>query len=185
MGKIAQTLEEDATLLKTGVKELWYADSSFHSSAALLKPSAMQAPQNITEMSSALALVLVLLVLSFAVYLVYKRWVPKPFEEAAVAVEEMNFRPKMEEAEEEKNYRLALRYFYLQVLKLLSQQSLIKYERGKPNAAYVNEIRHHKWGEIFKELTHHYDYAWYGNYPVEASEYYRLKDKFNALHPHV
>lgn len=186
MGSTVITLEKEVLLLKKESKDLWYADSSFHSSSSFVQPIA-QTPKNITELSTTLSLVFVLLILSFFIYLLYKRWVPRTEEEddEPDRVDDTDFLPKIREAEAGKNFRLALRYAYLQALKSLSQQSLIKYEKGKPNATYVYEIRHHKWGETFRELTHHYDYAWYGNYPVEAADYFRMKDKFKTLLPHV
>lgn len=182
---LIQNLEEDAKHLKSGIKELWYADSSFHRAPALLKSSSIQTPQNINELSSLLAFLFVLIALSFGVYILYKKWAVYPDEEMPTNVDDVDYIAKIHEAEDKKNYRLALRFGYLQILKSLSQQSLIKYEKGKPNATYVYEIKNHKWGETFKEITRSFDYVWYGNYPIDGTEYFRLKDKFNALLPHV
>lgn len=39
------------------------------------------------------------------------------------------------------DFRLAIRYYYLQLLRQLNQKELIKYEFQKTNSEYLNEIK--------------------------------------------
>ena len=73
------------------------------------------------------------------------------------------------------NYRLAVRYLYLQSLQRLSEKKFIEINTNKTNYEYVMEVRRHKFANEFASLTLQYEYVWYGEYPVDE----RL---FNQIH---
>jgi hypothetical protein len=51
------------------------------------------------------------------------------------------------------NYRLAIRYLYLQTLSRLAERKFIEINTNKTNYEYVNEVRKHKFANEFASLT--------------------------------
>jgi Domain of unknown function (DUF4129) len=76
------------------------------------------------------------------------------------------------------NYRLAIRYLYLQTLERLSERKYIKIYSNKTNYEYVNEVRKHGFGNEFASLTLKYEYVWYGEYPVDEKLFQQIQDGF-------
>jgi hypothetical protein len=83
------------------------------------------------------------------------------------------------------NYRLAVRYLYLQSLKRLSEKKFIEININKTNYEYVTEIRKHKFANEFASLTLQYEYVWYGEYPVDERLFEQIQygfTQFNKNH---
>lgn len=76
------------------------------------------------------------------------------------------------------NYRLAVRYLYLQLLTRLSDKKYIEINKSKTNYEYVNEIRRHSFANEFASLTLKYEYVWYGEYPVDQKLFEQLQGNF-------
>ena len=76
------------------------------------------------------------------------------------------------------NYRLAIRYLYLQALLRLSERKFIEINANKTNYEYVNEVRKHKFANEFASLTLQYEYVWYGEYPVDKRLFERIQEGF-------
>ena len=76
------------------------------------------------------------------------------------------------------NYRLAVRYLYLQALHRLSERKFIEINSNKTNYEYVNEIRKHKFANEFASLTLQYEYVWYGEYPLDEKLFKQIEEGF-------
>lgn len=87
----------------------------------------------------------------------------------------------IKKALEEKNYRLAIRYYYLYLLKLLTERELITWELQKTNDDYIQELSQSKLRPLFKKVTLLYDYIWYGEFQIDGEGYERAKLKFDQL----
>ena len=79
------------------------------------------------------------------------------------------------------NYRLAVRYLYLQVLDKLAERKIIEINSNKTNFEYVNETRKHKFANEFASLTLKYEYVWYGEYPVDEKLFAQLQSNFTQF----
>ena len=79
------------------------------------------------------------------------------------------------------NYRLAVRYLYLQSLKRLSEKKFIEINSNKTNYEYVTEIRKHKFANEFASLTLQYEYVWYGEYPVDERLFEQIQNGFTQF----
>jgi phage shock protein PspC (stress-responsive transcriptional regulator) len=79
------------------------------------------------------------------------------------------------------NYRNALRYQYLLVLKALSIQELIAWDFQKTNADYYREIKDQGIKDQFKNVSRIYDYVWYGEFPIAQDSYEEAMKQFNLL----
>ena len=79
------------------------------------------------------------------------------------------------------NYRLAVRYLYLQSLQRLSEKKFIEINANKTNYEYVMEVRRHKFANEFASLTLQYEYVWYGDYPVDERLFDQIHGSFTQF----
>ena len=79
------------------------------------------------------------------------------------------------------NYRLAVRYLYLQSLNRLSEKKFIEINSNKTNYEYVTEIRKHRFANEFASLTLQYEYVWYGEYPVDERLFEQIQNGFTQF----
>lgn len=79
------------------------------------------------------------------------------------------------------NYRLAVRYLYLESLQRLSEKKFIEINTNKTNYEYVMEVRRHKFANEFASLTLQYEYVWYGEYPVDERLFNQIHGSFTQF----
>ena len=79
------------------------------------------------------------------------------------------------------NYRLAIRFYYLLILKKMSEKELIGWEMQKTNDDYVNELEKEEIRNPFRHITRMYDYTWYGDFPIDEAKYLKAEKEFSAL----
>lgn len=91
----------------------------------------------------------------------------------------INFDMAIREAEEEGNYRLAIRLLYLQNLKRLADKNMILWLPGKTNSDYKKELKETAFGESFHKLTTAFESAWYGDKAITKPEYEALNGDFS------
>lgn len=89
------------------------------------------------------------------------------------------------EALENKNYRLAVRYWYLQTLQNLDRLELIEYEFEKTNSDYAEELKTKTFAESFKQTTNYYNFAWYGGFEVNEVQFQKINRLFNQLQERI
>lgn len=83
------------------------------------------------------------------------------------------------------NYRLAVRYLYLQVLAKLAERRLIGINSNKTNYEYVVEVRKHKFANEFASLTLQYEYIWYGEYPIDERLFAQIQSGFSQFNKNL
>ncbi|MDC7993839.1 DUF4129 domain-containing protein [Altibacter sp. HG106] len=83
------------------------------------------------------------------------------------------------------DYRGAVRYYYLYILKELSERELITYEFDKTNSDYLQELVADRLKEGFQKVTNLYDYIWYGNFTVTETEYRKAASAFVQLENNI
>ncbi|MEO0570106.1 MAG: DUF4129 domain-containing protein [Bacteroidota bacterium] len=79
------------------------------------------------------------------------------------------------------DYRLAIRYYYLYLLKLLTQRELITWELQKTNHDYIQELSQSTLKPLFQKVTLLYDHVWYGEFTIDREGYNKAKIKFDQL----
>jgi len=84
-------------------------------------------------------------------------------------------------AENTNDYRLAIRYYYLLVLKNLSLKNYIKFEDDKTNTEYLNEISSKPFSSKFEYSSYLYNYIWYGEFSLNFEQYNKAKSNFETL----
>lgn len=88
---------------------------------------------------------------------------------ADVDIDTINFDELIAEAIAQKEFRRAVRLYYLQTLKLLSDKHLIEFKPDKTNADYLREFKKAELKQEFARLTYVYEYVWYGHFEINES----------------
>lgn len=87
----------------------------------------------------------------------------------------------LREALAQNNYALAIRLYFLQTIKDLSQTGAIGWSKEKTNRDYLLEMQQHALAAPFQLATRRYEYIWYGNTELTRSDFDRLEPEFKAL----
>ena len=87
----------------------------------------------------------------------------------------------IKEALDGKNYRLAVRYHYLKILKNLSVKNIIQWEFEKTNSDYQNEITVKELKPLFQKVSYLYDYIWYGEQDIDETGFNDVETHFKTL----
>ncbi len=82
-------------------------------------------------------------------------------------IKRVDFLQEAEDAVKQGQFRQAVRFYYLQVLKTLDADGLIQWAPQKTNQDYVRECNDPGLREQLIRLTYLFDYAWYGEFDVE------------------
>ena len=98
---------------------------------------------------------------------------------------ELNFESSIRDAVAAGNYRLAVRLHYLQLLKLLADKNLIRYTQDQTNSHYLLQLAGTKWHPEFFKLTRHFEYIWYGKFPLTPVGYEQLRQDFDHFKNHI
>ncbi|CAM4191952.1 DUF4129 domain-containing protein [Gillisia limnaea] len=133
--------------------------------------------------------ILIIAIIAFAVWL-FIRLNPGNYlladpEEAQVFLSEEekiikseNISDLIEQAIREGDYRLAVRYYYLQLLRQLNAQELIQYEFQKTDTEYLNELKKEDFRPELKKLMRIYDFIWYGSFPISENDFKKTQRFF-------
>lgn len=97
------------------------------------------------------------------------------FEEEIANISESDFTALLKRAYENGDYRLATRYYYLSLLKVLSEKEHIIYHIEKTNAAYLFELKNKELREHFSYLSYIYNYVWYGEFKVDKTMFKQIE----------
>ena len=107
-----------------------------------------------------------------------------PFVAFGEDLNTIDFKNQIEQAITQKNYRLAVRLLYLQMLKELSDRSLIVWQTNKTNRSYGYEIKPHL-RQTFDTLTQQFEYAWYGEFPVDEKKFEAIRNKTSQFYQEI
>lgn len=86
---------------------------------------------------------------------------------------------------EDKNYRLAIRYYYLYILKIMSEKDLIDWQLQKTNDDYQQELSNSAYAKSFVTITRLYDYVWYGDFTIDEHKYSKAAEEFIKLQNNI
>lgn len=103
------------------------------------------------------------------------------FSEEEEIIRSKNISELMEKALTNKDYRLAIRYYYLLILQKLTEAEIISYESDKTNSEYISEINSESLKAGFTKATNLYDYVWYGNFEVTEADFSKAQPTFTSL----
>jgi hypothetical protein len=78
------------------------------------------------------------------------------------------------------NQRLAIRYYYLWLLKKMSEKNIIDWNPEKTNSDYWYEIKTESLKNDFSYLSYLYNYIWYGEFEITATSFESMKKTFET-----
>jgi hypothetical protein len=104
------------------------------------------------------------------------------FSEEGEVLKSKDILKLIEDAILQKNYRLAVRYSYLNILKHLERKEYIIWEQQKTNEDYIKEIKSIDLKQSFVNLTRLYDFVWYGNFGINETEFVQIESDFKQTH---
>lgn len=93
----------------------------------------------------------------------------------------INFDQKINEAEKQSDYRLAIRWHYLKILFLLDKKGLINFASFKTNIDYGNELKGKPYHPGFIRLSRIYEYVWYGQFELNETSYHNNASEFKTI----
>jgi len=76
------------------------------------------------------------------------------------------------------NQRLAIRYYYLWLLKRLSNANRIEWHAEKTNADYLYEIKEPELKRNFEYVSYLYNNIWYGEFELSDEEFQQAQQAF-------
>lgn len=151
-------------------------------------------PNDISKVVESIIMVLVVVIIAVALYFIIYYFVLSKgniifskknnrgninVNELSENIHEINFPKVILDFEQNHNYRSAVRYHYLYILKKLTDRKLIKWTSEKTNKDYLKEFTHESLKDAFGELSHIFDYVWYGEFDIKKEDYKYFKNKFN------
>lgn len=98
-------------------------------------------------------------------------------------IEDLDVNSLLQKTITEGNYRLAVRLYFLGLLKELNQQGIILWKKDKTNYDYLAELsaKDFHYDEV-RELTLAYEQVWYGEHRLTNEKYQQLFAAFENLH---
>jgi hypothetical protein len=91
---------------------------------------------------------------------------------------ETDFDELIKNAVRDKNFNLAVRYYYLKSLKILSEKSIINWDAEKTNSDYYFEIQNEKLKDQFNYVSYIYNYCWYGEFDLNIANWEHAENTF-------
>lgn len=92
-----------------------------------------------------------------------------------------DFNALVAEAESCGNFRLAIRFYYLWLLKTLSEAEIIDYDVEKTNSDYYYEITSEAIKKQYAYTSYLYNYIWYGEFDIDQNQFQKAKDAFSKF----
>lgn len=101
-----------------------------------------------------------------------------PYETLGENIHTIDFADSIAEATVQRNYRLAVRLYYLKTLKELADRKMIDWRINKTNRSYVYELNSPTLRPDFERITLQFEYAWYGDFSVDETQFLNIKNQF-------
>jgi Domain of unknown function (DUF4129) len=97
-------------------------------------------------------------------------------------VADLDLENLLREALSQNNLRLAVRLYYIKLLKHLTREGFIRWEKNKTNRDYANELVSNGFSGQFQKIMVAYEYVWYGERTPSPEEFRQLESNFMALY---
>lgn len=104
-------------------------------------------------------------------------------EELHENIHEINFPESILKFEKAGDFRSAVRYQFLFVLKKLSDKKLIAWNPEKTNKDYLAELKAPYLKDRFYDLSYIFDYVWYGEFTIDEEAYLKFKNQYQSFKP--
>lgn len=102
-------------------------------------------------------------------------------EEIEENIVEADLADFIQQAIEEEKYNLAIRLYYLLIIKELNANNLIQWKKDKTNRSYLKELSNTPFYENFKSVTQTFERIWYGRNKLNKNDFVQLEPMFKEL----
>lgn len=82
----------------------------------------------------------------------------------------------------EENYRLAVRYLYLRLIRAVREKGVIQIRDSSTNAEIIRALVTHPRIDDFRYLAKAYEYVFYGDFYLAKDSFDKIKNKFDDFH---
>ncbi|MFN4198161.1 MAG: DUF4129 domain-containing protein [Flavobacterium sp.] len=103
------------------------------------------------------------------------------YETVAQNIHKADFDKMIREAISAEEYRLAIRWYYLWLLKQMSDKSIIEWDPDKTNADYLYEIKQPPLQSQFAYVSYLYNYTWYGHFDIDKESFDKSKTAYEKI----
>jgi len=112
-----------------------------------------------------------------------KRRRPVSLAEIETNLEEADVEAFLKQALLDKDYRLAIRLYYLAIIKELSAKGAIEWKKDKTNGHYMSELRskNHPKLKDFRAVTRIFEYVWYSDMVFDGGQFEEVRINFKDL----
>ena len=108
--------------------------------------------------------------------------IAKPIEN----IEELDVNRLLQDALATGNLKLAVRLYYLALLKKLHEAGIIDWKKDKTNRDYLDELlsRNYQYDEI-RQLTRAYEEVWYGDHTISRELFDKISMRFESVREQI
>lgn len=147
-------------------------------------------PEGMGTFSSILLYTLLAVFLGFIIYILFvntkvsdkgAKVKEVELEKAPVEISKSELELMLEKALENNDYRMAVRIYFIFILKDLSEKKWITWKKEKTNISYLMEMRGKKQYDLFNESVSIFELVWYGNYTISKNDYSSIEPKLKTL----
>lgn len=98
-----------------------------------------------------------------------------------IDIHAINYEHQIALARDRGDYRYAIRLWFLNTLKEMTDRQLLNWKPDKTNMDYFYELNGQPVQQQFGEVSRVYDYAWYGERAINQSDYSNAEMQFRNL----
>lgn len=103
------------------------------------------------------------------------------YEDIEKNIHLVDFEKLIKETLKSGEQRLSIRYYYLWLLKKMSDKNLIEWDIEKTNSDYLYEIKEQTLKSDFEYASYLYNYIWYGEFELDETTFEKAKAAFEKI----
>jgi len=96
-------------------------------------------------------------------------------------IKEDDFKKLISESEASNDYRSAIKYYYLFLLKKMDNVEVITYDSQKTSHDYLLQLEGKPYYSDFSKSAYYYTYIWYGEFEIDYEGYQKASSSFVKL----
>ena len=108
---------------------------------------------------------------------------PVRLEDIETNLQEADVESFLDKAIREGQHRLAIRLYYLAIIKQLAQKGYIQWKKEKTNGQYLRELRQRQYPKTkdFRDATRIFERVWYSTLPFDGGQFKEVRLNFDNL----
>jgi len=103
------------------------------------------------------------------------------YEDIEKNIHLVDFEKLIKETLKSGEQRLSIRYYYLWLLKKMTDKNMIEWDIEKTNTDYLYEIKDQAFKSNFDYVSYLYNYIWYGEFELDEPTFEKAKTAFEKI----